>query len=462
MGMKETLPAGRRWGNDARHSSIGGFVHFHEWQIGGGSVMPATGPLKLKPGALDNPGEGYRSSFKKSNEIAEPGYYKVLLDDYGIEAELTATKRVGVHRYTFPSHEDSRLIVDVGSIQGESGEVVDAKIEYANGLITGRVTLVPKYVHVFQPGAEVKLYFAAQLDKEFSGITAFNDDNIYPNANKAAGPGAGLVFGFSTQKGEEVELKVGLSYTSIANAKENLEQEAIGKTFGQIRRDSRNLWNEQLSRIKVETTKEEDKVKFYTGLYHALLGRGAANDIDGSYPKNDGSVGKIELVNGQPDYEHMNTDAVWGAFWNITQLWALVYPEKLNDFVNTQLSVFQETGWTGDGLAVSLFASGVGTNYVGLVIASAYNAGITGFDKELAYQAVKSNELNYIDRPIGAGKMDLEPFITKGFIPQADDSKTDSAGSPFGVSHALEYSFSTYAAAQMAKAMGKRRIMINS
>jgi putative alpha-1,2-mannosidase len=107
-------------GYDTRQNSIEGFVHFHEWQVGGVSFMPTTGELRTQPGDLDKPGSGYRSQFDRKNQVAEPGYYKVLLDDYGITAELTATKRVGFHRYTFPKSDQAHIILDIGNKQGEN------------------------------------------------------------------------------------------------------------------------------------------------------------------------------------------------------------------------------------------------------------------------------------------------------------------------------------------------------
>ena len=136
------------------------------------------------------------------------------------------------------------------------------------------------------------------------------------------------------------------------------------------------MWNDYLGRIMVEGGTDEDMTKFYTGLYHALLGRGVASDVNGAYPKNDGGVGQIPLdENGVPLYKHYNTDAIWGAFWNLTQLWSLAYPEYYADWIQSQLLVYRDTGWLGDGIANSRYVSGVGTNFVSLAIASAYNVG---------------------------------------------------------------------------------------
>lgn len=151
----------------------------------------------------------------------------------------------------------------------------------------------------------------------------------------------------------------------------------------------------------------------------------------------------------------MNTDAIWGGFWNLTQLWALSYPSHYNDFVHTQLEIYKERGWFGDGIANSNFVSGVGTNFVGLAIAGAYQAGIRDYDLNLAYKAVLGNELNYKNRLVGSGKTDTKSFVQYGFVPYLDVDKTDSTGSHFSGSHTMEYSYSAFAAAQLAKQMGK-------
>jgi predicted alpha-1,2-mannosidase len=443
-------------GYDVRHNSIEGFVQFHEWQIGGVNIMPTNGPLKVKPGDLENPDEGYRSRFDRKNEVSGPGYYKVLLDDYNITAELTTTKRVGFHRFTFPEGNESRVILDIGNRQGESGEVRDAAVRMIDDThFEGFVTTYPKYIELFQPSGEVSMYFWGEISKKPAKVGAFTAAGIQQNAIAAKGKGAGLFLEFATKGKEAIEVKVGLSYTSTENAKENFLAEATGVSFEQAKRRAQNIWQGELSKLYVEGSNEKNKVKFYTGLFHALLGRGIANDVDGSFPQNDGTIGQLPLnADGSPKHNILNTDAIWGAFWNLTQLWALAYPEHYNDYVQTQLAVYKNGGWFGDGLANGQYVSGVGTNFVGLALVGAYNIGLRDYDVDLAYKAIKGNELNWRDRKVGAGKMDLKGFIDHGFVPHLDENRNDSTGSNFSASHTLEYSFSSYAAAQMAKQLG--------
>lgn len=444
-------------GYDYRDQSIEGFPCLHEFQIGGIVLMPTTGSLKTIPGAVDDStGIGYRSRFDRADEIATAGYYSVLLKDYSIRAELTATPRVAIQRYTFPAGEDSRILFDIGNRQGESGAVRDAEITFTeDGRIEGWVITEPEYVRKYQPGASVPLYFSAVLDKAPVGYGAFNGADIRPDERKATGVGAGLYLTFRTQDQELVTAKVGLSYTSVENARLNRETEAATLTFDEAREISRQTWEEYLGRIRVETPAQEDKVKFYTGLYHALLGRGLASDVNGAYPRNDGSVGQIPLKDGKPIHNLYNTDAAWGTQWNLTQVWALAYPEYYSDYISSHLLVYKDAGWLADGIANSRYVSGVGTNLLSTIIAGAYQCGIRDFDVNTAYEACLKNELDGENRPLGAGKIDTRYFVEYGYVPHLDKGDGPDEAFMFSASHTLEYAYSAWAVAQWAKQLGK-------
>ncbi len=446
-------------GYDFRHTSIEGFANFHEFQVGGVVFAPTVGELQTVPGELENPDGGYRSRFDKKDEVAAPGYYSVLLKDYGVKAELTAMKRVGFHRYTYPKTELANLIFDIGNKQGESGEVKDAEVQYfEDGRVEGYVITSPVYVNIYQKGADVRMYFSAVLNKKPVQVGTFVKDVVNPGKHQEKGPGAGLYMTFSTEEQEAVEVKVGLSYTSIENARFNRETEAADVTFDQAKKNATDVWNESLSRIYVEGGKETDKVKFYTGLFHALLGRGLASDANGYYPKNNGTVGRIALdEEGNPVHQHYNTDAIWGGVWNLTQLWSLAYPEYYSDWIKSQLLVYQDAGWLGDGIACSKYVSGVGTNFTSLAIAAAYNCGIRDFDVQQGYEAALKNEVEWRGRLEGAGKMDVRQFVERGYSPYEKrfDMVTREEGSGFGASHTMEYSFSSFAVSQFAKHLGK-------
>ena len=446
-------------GYEDGHTSIDGFPCLHEFQVGGVALMPITGEAKTKPGLLEKPEEGWRSSFQKTDEVADAGYYSVVLQDYGVRAELTATARVGYQRYTFPASEDSHILLNIGNRQGESGAVRDARIEVVNPqTVQGYVVTEPEYVKKYQKGASVPMYFYACFDTPFETTEVACLDSVWQEGKMIQGPGALMLLNYKTSQGQQIVAKIGLSYTSIENARLNLETEAENLTFDEAREQTQDKWREQLGRIRVQGGTQDSRVKFYTGLYHCLLGRGLASDVNGAYPRNDGTVGQIALdKEGKPVHNHYNTDAIWGGYWNLTPLWALAYPEYYSDFISSQLLVYQDAGWLGDGIACSKFVSGVGTNMVSIAMAGAYQSGIRNYDIEKAYEASLKNELEWQDRIEGAGKTDVGQFVKLGYVP-FDTSVfygTHPGGSQFSASHTLEYSFSAYAVAQWAKALGK-------
>ncbi|WP_459189683.1 GH92 family glycosyl hydrolase [Parabacteroides sp. APC149_11_2_Y6] len=444
-------------GYDYRDNTIEGFPCLHEFQIGGIVLMPTCGTLKTVPGAVgDTAGTGYRSRFDRKDEIATAGYYSVLLKDYSIRAELTATPRVAFQRFTFPAGNDNHILFDIGNRQGESGAVKDASVELKpDGRIEGWVITEPEYVKKYQKGATVPLYFSAVLDKEPSEYGVFNGENIQADRKETSGVGAGLYLTFRTEKEESVTAKVGLSYTSVENARLNLDAEAETLSFDDALELSHKTWEEYLGRIRVETQVKENKVKFYTGLYHALLGRGLASDINGAYPRHDGTVGQIPLQDGKPVHNLYNTDAAWGAQWNLSQLWALAYPEYYSDYVSSHLLVYQDAGWLADGIANSRYVSGVGTNLLSTIIAGAYQCGIRDFDIKKGYEACLKNELDGENRPLGAGKVDTREFVKYGYVPHLENGDGPHEAFMFSASHTLEYSYSAWALAQWAKQLGK-------
>lgn len=444
-------------GYDYRDTSIEGFPCLHEFQVGGIVLMPTVGELKTVPGAVnDSTGSGYRSRFDHSEEIATAGYYSVNLQDYNIRAELTATPRVAFQRYTFPASDESRILFDIGNRQGESGAVKDASVTLNDdGTVEGWVITLPEYVKKYQPGATVPLYFSAQLDKQPSGYGTFIGEKVQPDAKQVSGVGSGLYLTYKTAEGESITAKVGLSYTSVENARLNRDTEARTLTFDEAKEAAHRQWEDYLGRIRVETPVKEDKVKFYTGLYHALLGRGLASDVNGAYPRNDGSIGQIPMENGKPVHNFYNTDGIWGGQWNLAQVWALIAPEYYADYISSHLLVYKDAGWLGDGIACSRYVSGVGTNLLGAVFAGAYQCGIRNYDVDLAYEAARKNELDGENRPLGAGKVDTDKFLEYGYVPHLDKGDGPDEAFMFSASHTLEYSYSAWAVAQWAKKLGK-------
>ncbi len=448
-------------GYDGLQTSIEGFACFHEFQVGGVVLMPTAGKLVTEPGPPDNSAGGYRSPFDKKDEVAQPGYYSVILKKYHLRAELTATPRVSFFRFTYPHAGNAHLLFDIGNQQGESGPVSDAYVKW-NGQreIEGFVITHPVYARIYQPGAYVKMYFVAQLDKAPDSYGTYRGQELHPGEDAIQGPGAGMYLNFTAANGTSIVVKLGQSYTSIANARLNLEREASGLSFDEARQANQNSWRKMLGRIEVEGGTETNRIKFYTGLYHALLGRGLASDVNGAYPKNDGGVGQIPLnADGTPKFDFFNTDAMWGAFWDLAQVWGLAYPDCYSQFVQCQLQMYHDCGWLPDGIATGKFVSGVGTDFMGLIISTAYEYGIRDYNIQEAWNAVLKNETGWQNRPLGVGKPDTKAFLDHGYVPQiaaqGELYAGASEGSPYSASHTLEYSFSAYAAAQFAKALGK-------
>lgn len=443
-------------GYDYRDTSIEGFTCTHEFQVGGITVMPTTGRLITEPGNPDGTGpRGYRSAYSHDNEVATAGYYKVLLSDYDITAEVTSTQRVAMLKFTFPESKSSHLVFDIGHQQGESGKVKDSEVWINDdGSIEGWVITLPEYIKKYQPGADLRIYFSARLSKMPQSVGVFRGSDIKSREKRVKGIGAGAYVDFATTAGEQITARVAISYTSVENARINLNTEAQSLSFDKALKNNQKAWKEALGRVNVETSNNADLKKFYSGLYHALLGRGVCSDINGAYPKHDGTIGQVPMVNGKPKFRMYNTDAMWGGQWNLTQLWALAYPEHLSEFISSHLQVYKDCGWLADGIANSRFVSGVGTNQLPLMIAAAYQCGIRDFDTELAYEACLKNELDGVNRPEGAGKDDTSDFVNLGYAPHKNLGERGE-DFYFSGSHTLEYSFSAWAVAQLGKQLGK-------
>ncbi len=448
-------------GYDDRHRSIEGFAHLHEFQIGGIVAMPAVGTLHTVPGTLDDPDTGYRSRFDKATERATPGSYAVTLSDYQVKVELTATQRVGYHRYTYPQADTARILIDIGHPQGESAKVVDTYICYdpSAHVVKGFLECYPVYATFCDEGNTVKSYFYARLPEKVTSFGTFRDHISWADSLEISGVGTGMYVEFSTREGEVVEMQVGLSYTSVDQARMNLEKETYGRKFDEVRADARRMWNDYLSRIEVEGGTDADKTKFYTALYHALLGRGISNDVDGSYVTNTKKIARIACdAEGKPLYNHHNTDGIWGGFWNLTQLWTLAYPEVMESYVRSVLDFSRDTGgWLHDGEAAGVYTNGVQTNFQGLVAAAAYHAGIISDDTDYLWSVVYQNERGYEGRPNGAGRYDNGEFVQRGYVPLHNYVLSNGWMVNFGASHTLEYCFGAYAASQLAESLGKTK-----
>lgn len=431
-------------------SNISGFSHIHAWTMGGVMIMPSTADLATGNPSTDSPYQGanagYHSRILKETETARPGYYSAYLYDAKTLAEMTATTRCGIHRYTFPECGTARILVDLQfPTEWDYGFTVKkAEITSINH------SEVEGYAEC-QSGPwswwnEYKMHFVLRFSREFDTMNGWNGGRIVENINTLAGSGdTGAYFTFNTEEGEAITVCCGLSLVSIEQARLNLEKEAgkFGYDFDSIAADAYNEWNSLLGRIRVEGGSEEDKTKFYTNLYRAYAGKQTWNDVNGKYidaMENERTIPKGAMYGG---------DAFWNSYWNLNGLWSLATPEIIDNWVETQLEMFRHTGWTGKG-PTGIEYSGImeGSHETALMV-SAYQKGIRK-DGEEIYKAVLKNVTEPgIDHPGGgnAGNPLLDIYMKYGYMPLE-----------YGViSKTLDYAYDDWCVAMMAEAVGDRK-----
>lgn len=445
------------WESGYRYNldSIRSISHIHAWQLSGIPVLPVTGDFKGHLGP-----DVYRSKFSHANEEVRPGYHQFFLEDYGVNVELTSTTRVGFHRYTFPTDKRAHILLDLTTPLGPSTtergyfkKVSDTEIE--GWALMGPTRRRPKSTYV---------YYVIQLDQAADEISAWQDGSIIGEIESLKGPGIGAYFSFETLSNPIVQMKVGISYTSVQNARNNLETEAPGWDFNGVRSDADETWNEWLSKIEVEGGTDTMRMRFYTDLWHALQGRRIISDANGAYCDMTGSsprIGQIPLDDqGKPKFNHYNSDSFWGAQWTLNTVWHLVYPRVSEEFVNSMLLMYQDGGLIPRGPS--------GGNYTYVMtgasstpfIVSAYQKGIRGFDIDLAFEGLVTNHLpggimskaGYEhDTYLGGG---LEFYVDRGYVPYPLPKSGHSAHED-GAGQTLEYAYQDWTLSRLAQALGR-------
>lgn len=445
------------WNSGYRYNedSIKFFSHIHAWQLSGVPVMPTTGVFKGHMGP-----KTYQSSYSHDKETVSPGYHSVYLKDYDITAELTSTTRVGFHKYTFPKSKESAILLDLGTVLGPSPtklgyvkKVSDSEIEgYA---LMERTHRRPKPTYV---------YFVIQVDKPFKKLKGWQNGKLLKKITEFKGSGGGIYFDYDTEEAEQVLMKVGISYVSEAQARNNIDTELPHWDFEQVVADSRKDWNEKLGRIQVEGNTKQQQRRFYTDLWKGLQGRRILSDANGKYCDMTGKerrIGQIPLDDsGKPQFNHYNSDSFWGAQWTITTLWQLVYPEIAEEFVNSMLMMYRDGGLIPRGPS--------GGNYTYVMtgasstpfIVGAYMKGIKGFDINMAYKGMRKNAFEhgmmghagYEHRTDKGGG--IEEYIELGYVPYPLPGKR-SGGHRNGAGQTLEYAYQDWCLAQLAKSLGK-------
>lgn len=422
-------------------TSIMGFSHTHLSGTGCGDlldflVMPGTGESKIVPGPRSNPEEGYRSRFSHDDEHAEPGYYSVLLKDYGIHAELTATERTGLHRYSFPTGGEApktgHMIVDLDHSYATRGQssVVTASLQHiAPDMLAGGHTTKAW-------GNGRQLYFTMQFSQQPTRVVFYQDGAEVPaTAQPLTAKSLKCVLFFDLAHNPVVLVKTGISGVSAESAANNLKTELPAWDFERVRRNAREKWNQQLSRIKVTTENESHRKIFYAALYHASVGPSLFDDVDGRYRGMDKQIHQLER--GQRNYTAFS---LWDTYRAAHPMYTLISGERVPDFANTLIRMAEESPAGMPVWPLQGCETGTMTGYhSAAVIAEACNKGITGVDYERAYKVMMKRAM--VDDFQGLGY-----YRSKGYIPC--DLERES------VSKAFEYCYDDWSIAHVAKKLG--------
>ncbi|MEZ4803351.1 MAG: GH92 family glycosyl hydrolase [Gelidibacter sp.] len=357
---------------------------------------------------------GYRSKFSHKTEVAEPGFYKVKLEDTRIDVELTVSTRSGIHKYQYPTAQNQMLVLDLL----HRDELLSGSIKRISD------TEISGHRHSSAWAKQQKLYYYIKFSHPIS---------VDLGASKSQYKNKKAIFQFNNPKNEPVYVKIGISPVDEEGAKKNLETEIGDKTFDQIKDEAQSKWEKQLEKIVVESNNKDYKTNFYTALYHTMIAPNIYQDVDGRYRGMDLKVHETKKFN------YYTVFSLWDTYRASHPLYTIIEQDRTNDFINTFISKYNEGGimpiWDLSG------------NYTGCmigyhavpVIADAYLKDIRGYDAEKAFEAMKfSATRNWLG---------LESYKKYGFIPVEEESES--------VSKTLEYAYDDWTIAQMAKEMGK-------
>ncbi|MEN4761529.1 GH92 family glycosyl hydrolase [Chryseobacterium sp. C39-AII1] len=416
------------------HSDLGDFL-----------VMPTVGKLQLNPGTATNPESGYRSRFSHQNEKAEAGYYKVKLDDHHILAELTASTRVGVHRYTFPKSDEAHIILDLmAGIYNYDGKNVWTYVRVENGnTITG-------YRQTNGWARTRTVYFAMKFSKPFKSYGQKNYDGkqVYngfwrkfdqtKNFPEIAGKNLKMYFDFDTNENEAIEVKLAISSVSQANAMENLNQEVGNLSFDQVKAKAQEDWNKELNKIVIKGS-ETEKTNFYTAMYHTFINPTTYTDVNGEYKGLDQNTHKAE------GFTNYTTFSIWDTYRALHPFFNIIQPKRNGDMVKSMMAHYDQfsmkmlpiwSHYANDNWCMS------GYHSVSVVADAIIKGNYDGDAKEALKACVET-----------ANKRDYEgigQYIDLGYIP-AEKNGTS-------VSNTLEYAYDDWAIAQLAKHLGETEI----
>ena len=458
--------------------SIGTFSHIHEWTMAGLGTFPTNGPLITNVGNQGEPDKGYRSRIDKTTEKAPLGYYSVLLSDYNIKAELTATTRCSFQRYTYPKDiPNSRILVDLKIPSEYTYDIQEAHFEkvsdykivgyskHISSSIWGEQYYRSKMVENGDKkrewddiAQEYTVHFAMEFDQPIKNFGIWSDTNkeeknatgIISKATKLTikKPEDIVAFiEFDTSKNQIVQTRTGISYVSIENAISNLEEEIVkpfGWNFEDIRANQEKTWNQLFRRVLITTDNSREKTRFYSNMYRALVSRNIFSDVDGSWMD---ATEKQQQFKDPKDLA-LGCDAFWNTFWNLNQFWNLVTPEWSSKWVKSQLAMYDTNGWLAKGPAGMEYIPVMVAEHEIPLIVSTYQMGIRDYDVEKAFEAVYKMQTTEGEQ-VGngyAGNRDLNTYLKHKYVPYNRGR----------FSNTMEYSFDDFTVSQFAKSLGKK------
>ena len=354
-------------------STVIGFSHTHLSGTGIGdlfdvTVMPVTGKVVYARGTEDNPASGLWSYADRGREQSRPGYYSVPLERYGINAEMTATARVGMHRYTFPASDESAVVFDL-----ENGGCWDEPVRTEMKAVGDNTIEGCRWSTGWAD--DQRIYFVAEFSKAFESFTLHGKDGMYGRAS------------FMTSEGEQILLKVALSPVSIEGARKNMKEELPGWDFDAVAAAADRAWNDELSRIHIETKDESVRRIFYTALYHTMIAPSVFCDVDGGYY---GADHNIHTADGSVKY---TTFSLWDTYRAAMPLMTIIHRDRMPDIINTMLSIYRQQGelpvWHLMGCETDCMVGNPGI----MPVADAILKDIGGFDRELAFEALRNSAM---------------------------------------------------------------------
>jgi len=437
------------------NDAIEGFTHTHLEGPGGSNsgysqilLMPATGPLELNVSR-------FASGFSHATEIAKLGYYAVTLDDYGVRAELTASAHAGLHRYTFTSCDESRILVDVGHSLGRSvdGEVRVVGRDTIEGF--GVYQVHPLIAVVLQGSAPdtgiAKVHFVARFDPPFRGHGTWADEEPSPGSKQATGPRIGAYADYGQAGGTSVEVRVGISFIDVEQARANLDAELADRSFEEVRDAAAERWNELLSRVEIEGADADLETMLRTSHYHALM-QPADYSEQGRFWSGADRVGAVHDSGGRRFF----TDdwCVWDTARTTHPWHTIVEPEIMGDLAQSFVHLYEEDGWMPKCTWHAMGDSRVMTaNFQFCVIADAHAKGLRDFDVDRAYEALRKGSMQD-ENPVSKGGCGYfgrgtpPEYLELGYVPAECDLEQSA-------SMTLEHAYNDFCVAELAESLGK-------